>query len=87
MAFGGLLATLSIPTLIFTNIAAGQSITTFTATQITLAQSLPPVHLIVPFAYIAGSATLALMLLLALRLAARPLVKSSMGQALRLNSD
>jgi len=82
--FGVLLSLLALPTLIFTSVGSGATVSTG---EFYLLQSEPPVQVVIPWTLWLALAILIIVCAIAIWMMVRIVSRPSMGQTLRLNED
>ncbi len=87
IVFGILLSALALPVLIYTSVAPSGSTSNFTNAAFYIAQTAPPIQMVVPASLWIAFAVLAATCVVALGMIVRVASKPSMSQTLRLNED
>ena len=85
--FGLLLASLTLPFLVFVDITLKSNGLSSTSADVFSSQNVPPVHMVIPFSLLSILLVLVVICLGALALMITTVSRSSISQSLRLNED
>ncbi|HZO73152.1 MAG TPA: FtsX-like permease family protein [Ktedonobacteraceae bacterium] len=87
MVFGAIFTAMVVPELVFTSVTQNTITGDMSTAAFYLAQSVPPIQIVVPSSLGIALAALVALCIVTLSLVVRVVARSSMGQVLRLNAD
>jgi ABC-type antimicrobial peptide transport system permease subunit len=85
--FGAVFSVLVVPRLIFTSVASSSASSDLTSNQFYVAQSVPPIQIVVPPLLVVALALIVIICVVAVCIMVRVVSRPSISQTLRLNED
>jgi hypothetical protein len=85
--FGAVFSVLVVPRLIFTSVASSSSSSDLTSNQFYVAQSVPPIQIVVPPLLVVAFALIVIICVVAVGIMVRVVSRPAISQTLRLNED
>jgi len=85
--FGAIFSVLVVPQLIFTSVGSSGANSDLTSSQFYVAQSVPPIQIVIPASLVVALAVLVIICIVALGMMIRVVSRPSISQTLRLNED